>query len=225
MRVFENTAVLRNRLEVDDAIALTKQLNLPLHIDYFKNWDSIAVFSLIKSFFRGRINEIKIMDAGGENYSVILKQLGSLGFQDLTCINLTFSTPFFQDGIKFQYGDIISTNFGDAEFDAITCLSVVEHGVELDMYFQEMARILKPGGYLFTSFDYWHSAIDTGDQIAFGVPIRIFEKKDVLSMIALAAKHKLVLLGDLDLVCEEKVVKWEEYDLEYTFMYLTMMKV
>jgi len=40
-------------------------------------------------------------------------------------------------------------------FDYITSLSVIEHGVNIQNYFKEMNRILKKGGVLLTSSDYW----------------------------------------------------------------------
>ena len=38
-------------------------------------------------------------------------------------------------------GDITKLRFDAGTFDAVTCLSVVEHGVDLDAYFREMSRI------------------------------------------------------------------------------------
>ena len=54
------------------------------------------------------------------------------------------------------------TTYSDQLFDYVTSLSVIEHGVSI-----EMSRILKRYGYLLTSTDYW--------------PEKIFNGKNVLS--------------------------------------------
>src|SRR5712691_4083484 len=51
--------------------------------------------------------------------------------------------------------DLEKTNFQSNMFDYITSLSVSEHGVNTQNYFKEMKRILKVGGMLLTSSDYW----------------------------------------------------------------------
>jgi SAM-dependent methyltransferase len=50
--------------------------------------------------------------------------------------------------ITYRHGDITHADYADESFDAITCLSVVEDGVNVESYFKEMWRILKPGGLL-----------------------------------------------------------------------------
>ena len=52
-------------------------------------------------------------------------------------------------------------------------------GVNLAAYFKEMARILKPGGLLITSTDYYDSPVDTRGQVAFGAPIHIFSPDEI----------------------------------------------
>ena len=215
--------VLRTKAEADRSIALTKAFGLPLHVDPVKNWDSLAAWSVITRFSAGK-KRARILDAGGEFYSVILRQLQQTGFTDLTCINLVFNTSVVKGGIRFQFGDITATNFQKNKFDAIACLSVIEHGVDPGHYFKEMSRILKPGGILFTSTDYWTTPIDTFGQEAYGVPIRIFDRTEVNEMISLASDCELELMGELDLNCRRKVVSWKQFNLDYTFLYFTMRK-
>jgi hypothetical protein len=72
--------------------------------------------------------------------------------------------------------------------------------------------------------DYWTAPIDTLGQVAYGVPIRIFDRPAVNEMMTLALEHDLELLGALDLNCRKKVVSWKQFNLDYTFLYFTMRK-
>ena len=49
----------------------------------------------------------------------------------------------------------------DSYFDSIICLSVIEHGFNEDLFFSQFSRILKKGGFLILSFDYWEKKINT----------------------------------------------------------------
>jgi SAM-dependent methyltransferase len=44
-------------------------------------------------------------------------------------------------------GSLLATPFGDDEFDTIICNAVLEHVPEVERAIQELARVLKPGGY------------------------------------------------------------------------------
>src|SRR5437764_470272 len=70
--------------------------------------------------------------------------------------------------ISFVTCDLTRTPFRDQSFDVITCLSVIEHGVELEAYVREMSRLLRPGGYLITSTDFWCQPVDTAGIFPFG---------------------------------------------------------
>jgi SAM-dependent methyltransferase len=220
---YPRNAVLKTVSQVNESVRRTQELGLPVHLDAVKNWDSLAALSVVTKHLSKTRNS-KILDAGGENYSVILKQLQQVGFKDLTCINLVFNAPHLKQGIRFQFGDITKTGFAKNYFDAITCLSVIEHGVDINTYFAEMSRILKPGGMLFTSIDYWSTPVDTAGRIAYGVPIKIFDRRDVVKMVAVGLENGLELMDELELNCRRKVVSWKQFNLDYTFLYFTMRK-
>jgi len=212
---------LRNQAEVDASVAEVRKLNLPIFSDAPKNWDSLGALNAIleRVPITGRI-----LDAGAEVYSRILPWLYLYGYRDLTGNNLVFKEPFNFGSIRFEHGDITKTRFPDGHFDAITCLSVVEHGVDLELYFKEMARILKPGGLLITSTDFFEQPTDTQGKHAYGCPIRVFTADDMRASFASAAKYGLKLTGDVDLKCEERVVLWEAHGLRYSFIVFAMTR-
>ena len=66
-----------------------------------------------------------------------------------------------REGIRLIKGDLTDTGLPAAHFDYLTCLSVIEHGVDVRAFVAECARLLKPGGKLFVTFDYWNPKITT----------------------------------------------------------------
>jgi len=215
-------AVLKNVQEYEDAIRKVNYLGLPRHPDKPKNWDSAAALAIILEFCKNRSG--RILDAGGESYSSILTQLSYCGYKNLTCLNLSYYRKPKQKNILFETGDITKTKYENNYFNAITCISVIEHGIDIKSYLTEMYRILQPGGILFTSTDYWCTPVDTKNKKAFGVPIMIFNSKDITKIIELANDLGFRLIGELDLKCGEKAVRWDEFDLAYTFIYFTLQK-
>jgi SAM-dependent methyltransferase len=213
--------VLQRRAEVDRWLDVVRRCGLPEYIVPAKNWDSLAALGavLARTDSAGRI-----LDAGGIVESVISSWLWLYGFRDLWCINPVFPAPFRHGGIHYEPGDATGTRFDAETFDVITCLSVVEHGVDLDGYFREAARILKPGGALVTSTDYYPEPLDTRGKHAYGVPVKIFDRSEIEAALALAAQHGLHPSAPVPLDADEKPVHWDLTDLDYTFLVFTLVK-
>jgi SAM-dependent methyltransferase len=214
-------SVLKSYDEVDIAVRQVQMLGLPVMSDPPKNWDSLAALSAI---LHHCLPTDPIFDAGGETYSVIAPWLSLYGFRNLTVGNIAFGMPFRIGDIQYQYVDITATRFPDCSFQAITCLSVIEHGVDVDLFFQEAFRLLRAGGLLIVSTDYYETTIDCRNQVAFGVPIRVFNKEELLALIDLARTRGLAITGELDPSSQDKVVYWRDYDLRYTFVALAFQK-
>jgi SAM-dependent methyltransferase len=214
-------AVLKTRAQWQSSVRLARGLGLPAYHDAPKNWDSLAALSAI---LRRTGPEARVLDAGAAPRAVILPWLALYGYRDLVGINLELGSRYFVGRVAYEHGDITATRFADASFDAIACLSVVEHGVELGAYFREMARVLAPGGVLVTSTDYWHEPVDTGGKRAWGAPVRVFTRADIEAAIATAERAGLSLTGPLELDCLERAVHWRGYDLRYTFLVFTLEK-
>jgi SAM-dependent methyltransferase len=214
-------SVLKSTEEVQESLDQVKLLGLPPMTDLPKNWDSLAALDLI---LRTTNTYSRIFDAGGERYSMILPWLCLYGYKNLTVGNLIFDKKIRKGSILYEHLNITNTKFPDGHFDAVTCLSVIEHSVELNAYFREMSRIIRDGGILITSTDYYDSPIDTKGQEAYGVPIRIFTKNEIMKAFDLATQYGFSLMSPIDLNSPEKVVNWKKYDLCYTFIIFSLKK-
>jgi SAM-dependent methyltransferase len=62
--------------------------------------------------------------------------------------------------------------------------------VNLESYFKEMWRILKPGGLLVTSTDRWQTPSEAGSRHFYGLPMHVFteEEEEVLNAFHLAKR-------------------------------------
>jgi SAM-dependent methyltransferase len=212
---------LKNRAEWLAAYENARKLHVPLHRGPEKNWDHLAAVSTILT---RTSPSAYILDAGGEFYSNVLPALFVYSYSNLYGINLSFTDPARRGPIRYLPGDITHAPFPDEFFDAITCLSVVEHGVPLERYFREMYRLLKPGGVLITSTDYFPTPIDTKGMLAHGAPVQIFSKPEVQAAISLAQGIGLMPIEELDLECTETPIRWDAYGLAYTFVIFTLQK-
>lgn len=105
-----------------------------------------------------------------------------------------------------------STGFPAGEFAAVTAMSVIEHKVDTAAFFREAARLLRPGGILFLSTDYWSepAATAAGD--------RIFAPDDIARLIGEAAAATLRPLCEPALEVGSPVIR--EAGLSYTFLTL-----
>lgn len=212
---------LKTRAEWEAAFENAKRLHVPLHRGPEKNWDHLAAVTTILA---NTNRSARILDAGAEIYSNVLPALFLYGYRELYGINLTFTDPTRRGPIRYIPGDLTRTPFPDEHFDAITCLSVIEHGVPLPDYFREMYRLLKPNGLLITSTDYYPTPIDTRGKVAHGTPIKIFSKPEIQAALELARSVGFQTTGNLDLECDEKPVRWDPFGLEYTFVLFTLRK-
>jgi SAM-dependent methyltransferase len=215
-------AVLQSQAEWRQAAGNARQLQLPLHPSEEKNWDHLAAVEAILS---STPKTGRVLDAGAEIYSNVLPALYVCGYRNLFGMNLSFADPARRGPIRYLPGDITCTGFADDFFDAVSCMSVIEHGVPIEAYFREMYRVLKPGGLLITSTDYYPEPIDTAGKIAHGAPIKIFNRQEIEEMLHQSTKCGLELTGEIDLRrCAGRPIRWDLYDLEYTFLIFTLRK-
>ena len=211
------TDVLGTAAECQRAIDECKRLGLPLHRDRVKNWDALGAVGLILNRLG---TDVRALDAGAARYSSVLPWLRLYGVRELVGNNLEFSRVRYHAGVRFEPGDITRTQYRDGWFDAITCMSVIEHGVPLEGFLGEMGRLLRPGGVLVVSTDYDQEPPDTTGKFAYGVPVHIFGPDEIRNLVKRAADVGLHLLGDLSLTHPERPAHWQRTGLDFTYIRL-----
>lgn len=226
------TDVLRTREAWEQAVLEARRLRLPPHHDRPKNWDALGAVAAVLQLADGGSRTARVMDAGSARYSPVLPWLRLYGLgnepESLLGINLEFGARVVRDGVTFRYGDVTNTGLVDGALDAITCMSVIEHGVPLREFITESARVLRPGGVLTLSTDYDSQPPDTEGMSAYGGPVRIFGPADLRKMVAMADDVGLDLVGDLEtpgfFEHAQRPVHWERLGLDYTFVLLTFRR-
>ncbi|CAM4109095.1 methyltransferase domain-containing protein [Janibacter anophelis] len=225
------TGVLTDAATWRRAADEAKRLRLPLHRDLPKNWDALGAVGAVLELVDDGTRSARVMDAGSARYSPVLPWLRLYGFGaaagSLIGINLEFGDQVTRDGVVFRYGDVTDTGLPSGHLDAITCMSVIEHGVPLEGFLAESARLLRPGGILCVSTDYDQDPPDTTGKVIYGSQVHIFSPQEIRDLVETADRHDLELVGTLDdatLSHTERPVHWSRVDLDYTFILLTFRK-
>jgi hypothetical protein len=90
-----------------------------------------------------------------------------------------------------------------------------------------MARILRPGGLLLVSTDYWSQPIDCRGIFPYGEDapeMKILTPADIEGFVADCAGAGLQLCEPLQLQTRDKAIRWERTDRDYTFTFLAFRK-
>jgi SAM-dependent methyltransferase len=226
------TAVLRTEAMWRAAVEQAARLRLPQHRDLPKNWDALGAVAAVLTLADDGSRQARVMDAGSARYSPVLPWLRLYGLGStpgsLLGINLEFGAEVHRDGVVFRHGDVTATELPDGSLDAVTCMSVIEHGVPLEPFLRESARILRPGGILCVSTDYDQDPPDTTGRTAYGSSVHIFGPEEIRDLLVTAQSCGLELVGDLStsdsLSHEERPVHWKRVGLDYTFILLTFRR-
>jgi SAM-dependent methyltransferase len=214
--------VLRDWSDIGRATGDLRRQGLPGHGLPEKNWDLAMLRRAVDPLPR----DAPIVDLGCGGLHG-LRFMSALGFTDLIGIDLTV-TPYERAvqmrgmmrlgrlPYRLRQRSLYATGLPAASAAALVALSVIEHGVDPDRFFAECARLLRPGGLLFVSTDYWPEPVPDGPAL-FGLPWTILDRPAVDTLITAARSCSLGLVRD-DAVPDaaERTVVWA--GREYTFI-------
>jgi len=192
----------------------------PVVGDYLKSWDVLLTVEFIES----RLDRnAAILDFGAYS-SEILPILRKLGFRTLAGVDLdprVLKMPY-SGTIDFKVSDFMSSPFEDARFDAITAISVIEHGFDGTRLLSEVSRLLRGGGFFIASFDFWPEKISTEGISMFGMDWRIFSRQEVTDLLNAARSHGLEPVGAVNYEAATRPISCA--GKEYSFAWLTLRK-
>lgn len=185
-----------------------------------KGWDVLKTIDFIDSTLE---KDAAVLDIGAFS-SEILPLLARLGHTNLVGIDLN---PCLMDMpsagiIRYDVGNFLATSYPDGYFSVISAISVIEHGYDGQKLFEEIARLLAPGGFFVASFDYWPQKIDSSDVSPFGLSWTIFSLDQVNEMIDQAAIYDLEPIDSLDYTAQDRTINWQ--DKKYTFAWMVLRK-
>jgi len=158
--------------------------------------------------------------------SYMIKNLTARGIKgELVGIDLGES-DMQQQNAKYIIGDLMNVPMDSGYFKNITCLSVIEHQVDLAKFAKETSRLLEVGGRLFVTFDYWEPTIKSNVKM-FGLEWNPLGTREVVHLVEECKAAGLHLVEEIDWTTHEKVITrgyWAPGDFGYTFGIVTFEK-
>jgi len=204
-------------LQIASRFGLTKK---PIIGDHSKSWDILKTIKLIQSSIE---QQAPILDIGAYA-SEVLCALHRLGYSNLTGVDLNRNLVHmpYAGSINYVLSDFMHLPFPDASLEAVTAISVIEHGFQEDRLLNELSRVVKPGGLFIASVDYWPDKIDTAGITAFGMDWRIFSRDELKAFVNRAAEFGFSPVGEMDLSASAPLITWQ--GKRYTFCWFALRK-
>ena len=188
--------------------------------DNVKSWDVLETLH----FLDRQVGKAEpVLDIGCYS-SEVLVALHRLGYSALAGIDLDpgIKQMPFQGAINYQIGNFLQTPFANGSFQAVTAVSVIEHGFQPTPLLKEISRLLQPGGFFVASFDYWPDKIDTTGVTFFDMEWKIFSRDEVKQFLVDATAFGLRPFGALTDEAKERVIHCG--GKQYTFAWLVLQK-
>lgn len=224
--------VLQNWEEIGCSVLALGEKGIPQHGSPEKCWDFNILVELVEDLPR----EVEIIDLGCSGLHT-LGLLHHLGFERLVgvdlgptlldrvkLIRLMLREKSWRRPFKVKRGDMTRTRFADGRFDLATCVSVLEHGVDRERFMAEAGRLLKAGGFLLVTADYWGERIDMGATTGeFNLPWEILAREDVEELVELGRRYGLRLKEDTGVPkCGNRCILWQ--GKKFTFVGVVFVK-
>jgi len=221
--------VLQSWEEIGEAVRRLGARRLPYHREPAKNWDLWNVVEAVERCGK-RVDVIDLGCGGchaldlltflphralvGVDLEIsILDRLAQLKrFAELLIRRKVLRRPY-----QLRKRDLTRTQLREDSFDLALCISVLEHGVDPGTFLEEASRLLRNGGILYFSVDYWEEKMSSEDVMEFGKPWNIFSREEIEQMLRQAARVGFVPLNGDDVQrCNSRVVEWQQR--RFTFL-------
>lgn len=127
---------------------------------------------------------------------------------------------------KFIHGNFLDTELPRSYFDFVSCISVVEHGVDMNLFAEKCDYVCKSKARIFLSFDYWQTRIDVGNLRPFGLPWCIFCESDVRYMKQKFAQYGFTV-GNEDYSVRDTIIYpgyFSPGNVAYTFCFMELSR-
>jgi 2-polyprenyl-3-methyl-5-hydroxy-6-metoxy-1,4-benzoquinol methylase len=204
---------LKTRNEINQCTEILRQNNLIEHGLDCKNFDIKEISA--------HLTDGNLLDMGASG-SFILHNAIKLNLSGRK-VGIDLSPVAAHDraeGAEYFEGDLMKTPFSDGEFQNLTCLSVIEHQVDYSLLAKECARLLKSGGQLFLTCDYFNPKPDTSAMKLYSLDWNILDKEDVLRLVSILDKNGLKITSEIDWTTQEAVINptyCSPANVSYTF--------
>lgn len=211
--------VLKRRSDIDEATSILHAENLIPHGISCKDYEVLMV---AKSLGDGDICDL------GADGSWTLWNAVRMGLKgEKHGIDLIVPEKDYGE-IQMIKGDLMHTPYKDGQFDYVTCMSVIEHQVDYTLFAKEASRILKKGGTLIVSCDFWDPKPDTSLTKLYSLDWNILDINDANRLIEELRKEGLVITSTPDFTLGEAVINPSycspAQGVSYTFLFLKFIK-
>jgi len=226
-------SILQTSAEVDAVCQQLSSEGLFLHQTPQKNWDHAKLMELLQEVPKAA----RILDLGSGGGPTLLL-MHQLGYRDLAGMDFVVPQRKLRDRVRhalqpeafhasyaITQGDICKTGLPDAQYDLITCVSVLEHDVDVDSFMKEAARLLKDGGQLFATVDYWEDFDQSKEEVkaVCGLPWNLFNRERLAALVTSARAYGLEPIGTEEIpACGDRPVSYAGRD--YTFAAVVLRK-
>jgi SAM-dependent methyltransferase len=207
---------LQSQSEIDQATKCLIQDGIPTNTACPpKNWDLWKALAHVNG---------NVLDLGcGTDGSFFLKACSRLELgAERWGIDVAKSPPV--DGAQVIQGDLTHTPFRSGYFQTLVSLSVIEHGIDLQAFATECARLLSVGGKLVISFDAFEPKIKTDQIKMYGKPWCIFSRTDIEDLIEKLNVNGFTLTAPIDWKPSNTVICHPLHRIQYTFGFLVFEK-
>lgn len=138
--------------------------------------------------------EVGCGKGAGLNLLTRLTPVRSAEGVDLSCYHVAYATANYgRPGLRFRVGDAEALPFDAASFDLVVNVESSHNYPNLEQFFAEVARVLRPGGHLVYADIFFNPArLDyVRDQLSSRVPLHCVDAQDISAEVGAAVRARL----------------------------------